>query len=811
MAPKNKGKDATGEPQIFKATYSGVPVYEMVVKGVAVMRRRSDGWLNATQILKVAGFDKPQRTRVLEREVQKGEHEKVQGGYGKYQGTWVPLERGLLLAKQYNIGHLIQPIVDFSPQSNSPPLAPRHLPPAPSKPKKKAVAASEGGPAATRAAKRGDEASAITMDTGHDEDGEADAIGEDDDFSELVGEGGSRDSSPQASEDGSMTTSPSEGSSSSQTPSPYDSPAEGPSGGNRPGQSQDAMEWSTTSRTNGSGLQPSGSKSAVSAAQAYPAPGSYTNPQTSFGFQHPFQLSFQQPFQNSRLPDNQTTYGDIILEYFISDTTTIPQILITPPPDFDPNMSIDDDGHTALHWACAMGRVRVVKLLLTAGADIFRTNKGGQTPLMRSVMFANNYDVRKFPELYELLHRSTLNIDNFNRTVFHHIVDLAMSKGKTHAARYYMETLLNRLSDFPRELADIINFQDEDGETALTLAARCRSKRLVKLLLDHGADPKIRNADQKTTEDYILEDERFRYSPHMRGQALALPGPSGVPGAYGPRLHNSTAAQHAAGKCTQDMAVLLDNLAASFDQEMADKDRDLAQARALLANIQAEISDTQKVADLLNQQTAALDDQQRKLDVLEGELKLKMGKRFRLGWDKWLKDEEAREKTWKSSGGGAALIQELLNRGAGNNGLGSTSEANPNASPERKTRAAAAGLGQHNPEEVADLVDLYTEAAKIAGGGTAELSQACGALRKEIEEHRAKRRQAFEEYVQLSAESGTGGRMADYRRLIGAGCGGVPPHEVDNVIGVLLETLEADEGSLGNTVPKTSVAAVNDV
>jgi hypothetical protein len=50
------------------------------------MRRRSDSWLNATQILKVAGFDKPQRTRVLEREVQKGEHEKVQGGYGKYQG-----------------------------------------------------------------------------------------------------------------------------------------------------------------------------------------------------------------------------------------------------------------------------------------------------------------------------------------------------------------------------------------------------------------------------------------------------------------------------------------------------------------------------------------------------------------------------------------------------------------------------------------------------------------------------------------------------------------------------------------------------
>ena len=50
------------------------------------MRRRSDGWLNATQILKVADYDKPQRTRILEREVQRGLHEKVQGGYGKYQG-----------------------------------------------------------------------------------------------------------------------------------------------------------------------------------------------------------------------------------------------------------------------------------------------------------------------------------------------------------------------------------------------------------------------------------------------------------------------------------------------------------------------------------------------------------------------------------------------------------------------------------------------------------------------------------------------------------------------------------------------------
>ena len=61
-------------------------MYEFKLGSDSVMRRRADDWVNATHILKAAGFDKPARTRILEREVQKGVHEKVQGGYGKYQG-----------------------------------------------------------------------------------------------------------------------------------------------------------------------------------------------------------------------------------------------------------------------------------------------------------------------------------------------------------------------------------------------------------------------------------------------------------------------------------------------------------------------------------------------------------------------------------------------------------------------------------------------------------------------------------------------------------------------------------------------------
>jgi transcription factor MBP1 len=364
------------------------------------------------------------------------------------------------------------------------------------------------------------------------------------------------------------------------------------------------------------------------------------------------------------------SYGDQILEYFISDSNQIPPILINPPPDLDPNMAIDDEGHTALHWACAMGRIRIVKFLLSAGADVFKVNKSGQTALMRSVMFANNYDVRKFPELYELLHRSTLNIDNYNRTVFHHIVDVAMSKGKTHAARYYMETVLNRLSDYPRELADIINFQDEDGETALTMAARCRSKRLVKLLIDHGADPKIANRDGKSTEDYILEDERFRSSPVMPSRALAMSfrnaqaayPPAQVPAtmnyAFAPAngdrmpLHHSTAGQTASTRAITDMASMLDSLAASFDQELRDKERDLNQAHALLSNIQAEILESQRSVAQLKVKCQGLDDGRATLQEMGAELGAKMGKRYRLGWEKWVKNEEEREQAVRNAAGG---------------------------------------------------------------------------------------------------------------------------------------------------------------
>ncbi|GAA5937411.1 uncharacterized protein JCM15063_002898 [Sporobolomyces koalae] len=788
---------ATQAPAIYKACYSGVPVYEMPCQGVAVMRRKSDAWLNATQILKVAGFDKPQRTRVLEREVQKATHEKVQGGYGKYQGTWVPMDRGIALARQYGVDRLLQPMFDYMPGPDSPPLAPKHITAAPSRPRKKQDIAAQfdgttGGqgmqpPAGTA---KGPRVSSTKRKAAKSTRKAFDHPDSDEDYGETRVDQLQRSETP----GGGAGASASE---QSETPSPY-------------GETDEYGAGVPNSKKRKTG------HSALDLQQQQPDPyGAYPNQaiHPALGQYDPAPLPAQQQFGLGPL-----RYARMILDYFVSEATTVPSFLLQPPADFDPNVVIDDDGHTALHWACAMGRIRIVKLLLSAGADIFRANSMGQTALMRSVMFTNNYDLRKFPELFELLHRSTINIDRNDRTVFHYIVDIALQKGKTHASRYYIETVLARLVQFPEEVADILNFQDEEGETALTLAARARSKKLVKILLDNGADPKIANRDGKTAEDYILEDERFR-EPDV-GAAVGS-GQAGTMGASGgdalvatshemsngashlsngvdsnhtgglmanmsseaggvalshaqssnglaptssharvpsqaafsamPRLHSSTTGQRISHHLVPAMTTLFETLASTYDAELADKDREVAQADSLLASLQSEIDEQQQTIQQLETNIAGENggNVEDELETREAELKrdleAKMGKRFRLGWEKWVRDEDSREQQYDQEGG-----------------------------PATATSGPQADLDAYR-----DLIDHPP----------ADASERATALRSRIERFTQERQDLFVKLVDRQSKAGTGTKLGQYRQLVSLGCR-VPLDQVDDVIDALVEELD---------------------
>jgi hypothetical protein len=207
--------------------------------------------------------------------------------------------------------------------------------------------------------------------------------------------------------------------------------------------------------------------------------------------------------------EDRPTYAQRLLQYFVSDESGIPAILLKPPADLNVNVIIDDEGHTSLHWAAAMGRLKLVKVLIDLGADIYRVNYKGQTALMRSVLFTNNFDSKSFVLLISLLKKTMFNIDKKDQTVFHHVASTASWKGKVHASRYYMECLIETLGQNNiSELISILNVQDIYGDTALNIAARIGNKKLVRLLIEAGASAEIANEEGMTAQDYLAETER---------------------------------------------------------------------------------------------------------------------------------------------------------------------------------------------------------------------------------------------------------------------------------------------------------------
>lgn len=181
-------------------------------------------------------------------------------------------------------------------------------------------------------------------------------------------------------------------------------------------------------------------------------------------------------------------YGDQLLDYFMT-VGDAPEATRVPPPEppvnFQVDRAIDDSGNTALHWACAMGDLGIVRDLLQRGADVKALSVHEETPLVRAVLFTNNYEKRTFPELLDLLLDTVSFRDWFGATIFHHVAETTRSKGKWKSSRYYCEILLEKLrqSCSQGELDLLLSCQDSNGDVAALVAARNGAFRLVNLLL----------------------------------------------------------------------------------------------------------------------------------------------------------------------------------------------------------------------------------------------------------------------------------------------------------------------------------------
>ncbi|KNE55423.1 hypothetical protein AMAG_17778 [Allomyces macrogynus ATCC 38327] len=151
--------------------------------------------------------------------------------------------------------------------------------------------------------------------------------------------------------------------------------------------------------------------------------------------------------------------------------------------------ALDDQGNTALHFAAALARAPILKLLIARGGDVCCTNALGETPLMCAVSGPNGFDTRMFAQVMALLGVASLaHVDHAGRTVLHHLALAATSARQMEpAAMHYLECLFQFVASAQdaedrSALAALVEHRDVQGEAAHEVAERLGAKALVQAL-----------------------------------------------------------------------------------------------------------------------------------------------------------------------------------------------------------------------------------------------------------------------------------------------------------------------------------------
>lgn len=177
-----------------------------------------------------------------------------------------------------------------------------------------------------------------------------------------------------------------------------------------------------------------------------------------------------------------------------------------PPPGAYPDMEITKGGHTGLHLAACFGEVELMRDFLERGASTVAVSHEGETPLIYAGSFTNVYEVGTMDIVIHLL-RDTIRLsDHKGQTVFHRVALLTSEPHQVEAARSYIDTIISHLlqSYTGAQVADILDMQDRDGNTALIIAARYGAKKVAKALMAHGASSHIENLIGDTANTYLL-------------------------------------------------------------------------------------------------------------------------------------------------------------------------------------------------------------------------------------------------------------------------------------------------------------------
>jgi transcription factor MBP1 len=295
-------------------------------------------------------------------------------------------------------------------------------------------------------------------------------------------------------------------------------------------------------------------------------------------------------------------WADELLDYFmVSNEQDIAKP--EPPPNFQADWIIDTDGHSGMHWAAAMGDVEVMKQLRRFGGNLASENIRLETPLMRAVMFTNCMDKQTMPLVVNQLISTVDKVDHCNSTAIHHAAAITASRNKHQCSRYYLDIILNKMQEMfePEQIQRLLDAQDINGNTAIHLAAQHKARKCIRALIGRGAAVDIPNNEHQTAEDLIrdLNADKARDRHPQASSSPFAPDSTRHKSIYdafpedNPRImppHHSEAAMSVESKITPLVLEKFRELAASFDDELIDKDVSEKEANRLLTATHVELS-----------------------------------------------------------------------------------------------------------------------------------------------------------------------------------------------------------------------------
>ena len=326
-------------------------------------------------------------------------------------------------------------------------------------------------------------------------------------------------------------------------------------------------------------------------------------------------------------------YADELLDYFMLSSSEAPLMHLSPPvppQPFNVNRPIDDQAHTALHWGAAMGDIEIVRFFIERGATLAARNTRGETPLIRAVLFTNNYEKETMPRLVQLLISTIREHDNHGGTILHHIAMTTTSLVKKRCARYYLDVVLNKMAEIctPQEFTRLVNLQDSNGDTALHIVARHNAKKCIRALQGRGVRGDLENARRETADRIIqvqrgIRQEFVSSSPLPDSSALNGHDMTKAPRpAISSHYHSQSARSFSQSfdEMAQDKSL---QVALAYDSEIKQKDHDLEEGQRLVQNVEDQLHGVrQGIYRHLQEGTDSYDNEEEELRLREEERRL---------------------------------------------------------------------------------------------------------------------------------------------------------------------------------------------